>query len=225
MARGVTFALGEFYHLYNRGTDKRVIFKSIRDYDRFVLLLLICNQSRSIQFRLRGIRGLTSDIVNAPRGAPLVDIVGYCLMPNHFHIVAKEITEGGISRFMQKLSTAYTMYFNKSNSRSGALLEATFKARHVSDDRYLKYLIGYVHLNPVKLIDRKWKEDGIKDFPRAQRYLDEYRYSSYPDYAGIKRLENMILNRDALPEYFETPKDFKACTMEWVNGGSMPSEV
>ena len=150
-------------------------------------------------------------------GEPLVSISAYCLMPNHFHLLIREIRDGGISKFMQKLTTAYTMYFNIKNERTGALLEGGFKARHADTDEYLKYLISYIHLNPVKLIDPKWKEEGIADTQHAKTYLEQYPYSSYLDYLGKERVQGKILDRASLPEYFESVKDFESNLAEWLN--------
>ena len=138
-------------------------------------------------------------------------------MPNHFHLLVRERTEGGIARFMQKLLTGYTMYFNTINERSGALFQGKYKAEHVDNDRYLKYLIAYIHLNPIQLIEPRWKEVGLKNRARAEQYLNHYRYSSFLDYCGTeKRAEQRILNLEALPEYFVSPNDFRTSVTEWL---------
>lgn len=214
MTRTFSFALGEFYHLYNRGTDKRNVFTSRFDRDRFLALLYLANQDGAVDLKLQG--QTLSEVIQERTGAPLVEIVAYCLMPNHFHLLIRELEEGGISKFMQKLTTGYTMYFNKRHDRSGALFQGTFKATHVADDRYLRYLISYIHLNPIKLIEPKWKETGITDKAHAERYLETYMLSSYLDYLGKKRLEGMILAREALPEYFSSGTEFKTFVTEWL---------
>ncbi len=147
------------------------------------------------------------------RDEQLVDIVAYCLMPNHFHLLVREKAEGGISIFMKKISTAYSMYFNSKNDRSGALFEGRFKAKHINNDEYLRYLISYIHLNPVKLIESKWKEEKIKDVNKASKYLKEYRYSSYQDYLGFNRAESKILELGLFFDYFET---FETFIGEWL---------
>lgn len=112
----------------------------------------------------------------------LVNIGAYCLMPNHFHILVHEKSEGGISKFMLKLSTAYSMYFNKLNDRSGALFQGPFKAKHADNDEYLKYLFAYIHLNPLKIIDPNWRNYGAIDRSKAESYVKNYPYSSFGDY-------------------------------------------
>lgn len=212
MNRRFSFASGEFYHLYNRGTDKRVIFTDEEDYERFISLMFLCNSSRNIVYRDVPI-GLT---YGYERGDTLVDILAYCLMPNHFHLLICGKNDGSASLFMQKLLTAYTMYFNRKYKRTGALFEGTFKAKHADTDEYLKYLFAYIHLNPVKIIDTNWKEYGIKNRSMAQAYLADYRHSSYPDWQGVTRPETAILNRAASPEYFTTTKNFDDFVKEWL---------
>ena len=102
--------------------------------------------------------------------------------------------------FMEKLTTGYSMYFNKAQKRVGALFQGRFKAEHVDRDEYLKYLYAYIHLNPVKLIDPDWKKNGVKDASLVEKYLNEYTYSSYKDHLGISRDTSLILNNKEFPE-------------------------
>jgi putative transposase len=146
-------------------------------------------------------------------------------MPNHFHLLLREVTEGGIALFMQKLTTGYTMYFNKRHERSGSLFEGTYKARHADEDCYLRYLISYIHLNPIKLFDHKWKENGIQDRVGAERFLEKYEYSSYLDYFGKKRLQSKLLEQDIGLELFESLGDFKQCTAEWLTYSAEQNKV
>jgi len=211
MARKFKFSIGEYYHLYNRGTDKRLIFMDDTDKNHFIKLLFLCNSARN--FVSRDIpRGSTYVY---ERGEPLVEIVAYCLMPNHFHLLVHEKEDHGTSLFMQKLLTAYSMYFNTKQARTGTLFEGKFKAKHADTDEYLKYLLAYIHLNPVKLVEPKWKESGIQDRVIAQEFLNDYKYSSYLDWKGEVRSESKIINREALPEYFAEAKDFDAFMNDW----------
>ena len=226
MSRNLSIESGEFYHLYNRGTDKRNIFSTETDFDRFTALLYLCNTTEPVHvYDIQKSRGRTSlELLigtEVEQREDLVDICAYCLMPNHFHLLVYEKEEQGISRFMQKLMTGYTMYFNRMNERSGALFQGTFKATHVDEDRYLKYLISYIHLNPVKLVDPQWRKNGIQDRRSAEKYLQQYRYSSYLDYCsrGLtsrKRIESKILNKEPLPDYFDDVRDFKTEIADWL---------
>ena len=215
MSRNLVFAPDEYYHLYNRGTEKRKIFLDRADWDRFVKLLYLCNASESVQ--ISADRFTYAECFAHERGEPLIAIGAYCLMPNHFHLLVREIEEGGISKFMQKLLTAYTMYFNTKYQRSGALFQGKFKAMHVASDRHLKYLYTYIHLNPVTRIDPKWKERGATDRRKAKAYLADYKHSSYADYMGTKRVEGKVLSRDTFPGYF-SGNDFSWMIDEWLGG-------
>lgn len=198
------FVVDEWYHCYNRGVDKRKIFEDVRDYERFLLGLFVGNSEIPVHIsNLKSSRlqeALNDDSLE--RGDPLVEIGAYCLMPNHFHLLIRETTEGGIAKFMQKLCTGYTMYFNTKYERTGALLSGTFKSKHVSDDRYLKHLVSYIHLNPAELFNPKWKI-GQENPHKIKKNLEEYRYSSLPDFFGQKRLESSIIG-ETLFDLYET---------------------
>src|SRR3989344_6748269 len=118
--RDVPFAWGEWYHCYNRGVEKRITFEDTRDYHRFLELLYLANDEMPLRREDVGELAL-GDVLLTPRGKRLVAIGAFCLMPNHFHLVLKEIVEGGITSFMRKMGTAYTLYFNARHGRGGNL--------------------------------------------------------------------------------------------------------
>lgn len=204
----------EFYHIYNRGTEKRKIFLTKRDYDRFVELLYLCNSKEKVHLQIQ--KYSSKDIFNIPRNNTLIDINAYCLMPNHFHLLLHEKEESGISKFMQKLLTAYTMYFNKKYKRTGVLFQGKFKSAHIDNDNYLKYLIAYIHLNPIKIIEPDWKDIGVKNLSKAKKFLDDYPYSSFIDFTNKNRKENKIITKDSLPDYFENVTDFRKNMEDWL---------
>lgn len=214
--RKVPFVLGEYYHIYNRGNSKQKIFLSKKDYERFVALLYIANTRDSFNFFDLQKSG---DIFSHKIEDGLVSIGAYCLMPNHFHILITPLSEDGLSKFMQKLSTAYSMYFNETHKRTGGLFEGKFKSQHISSDKQLKYNFSYIHLNPVKLIDSKWKEDGLKNLKTTLEYLHTYPYSSFLDYLEEKRKERLILNFSNFPNYFSSKKVFEKEIFDWLNYG------
>lgn len=204
--RKQSFAPNEFYHLYNRGTEKRIIFKDIKDYKHFLFLMYICNTIKSIELRKIG--------ENFDRGETLIDIGAYCLMPNHFHILVHEKIEGGISKYMLKLMTSYSMYFNKKYKRTGKLYEEKFKSTHVNTDRYLKYLYSYIHLNPAKLIDKGWKENKSKNTRQLLEYISTYFYSSFQEYSNSNF---KIIDPQPFPSYFKNIDEHKKELFEWLN--------
>ena len=209
--RKISFAPNEYYHVYNRGNSKQVIFKEKIDYTRFIKLLFLSNGSNSFKIQFLG-----KDPYDFERGEQLVDIGAYCLMPNHFHLILKQKPNGSISRFMQKLSTGYSMYCNNKYKREGTLFEGRFKAEHVDNDRYLKYLFSYIHLNPVNIIDASWKEDGIKNKSNAFKFIKDYQFSSFQDYIGVDRSQTKIVNIKAFPDYFQNKKSFEEELFDWL---------
>lgn len=212
--RKVAFVPGEYYHVYNRGNSKQKIFLDRKDYQRFIDLLYAVNSSEKFNFS-DSIKGIS--VYELEKNPRLVAIGAYCLMPNHFHILITPLSEEGMTKFMQKLSTAYVMYFNGKYQRAGALFEGKFKAEHVDNDVRLKYLFSYIHLNPIKLIQKDWKEVGLKQKQQAVAYLKSYLYSSFVDYLGKNRLENIIISKSNFPSYFPSTKDFIEEIMTWIN--------
>ena len=209
MSRNLTFSIGEYYHIYNRGAHKEPIFLNHSDHYRFLVLLYLKNNIEKVCLADRRHHDTYEGFFDIYRSSSLVDIGAYCLMPNHFHILVREKIEGGISIFMHKLSTAYTMYFNKRYGHSGTVFQGTFKVKHVADDSYLKQLLVYIHLNPVELYQSDWKENGISNKTNATDFLVTHEYSSYPDYLGKVRPQNAILNKSAFPNYFGNVNDFE----------------
>lgn len=217
MNRKTAFVPENYFHIYNRGIEKRNIFLDYNDYRRFLVLLYLCNNTEPVDLRnLIDNKGLTfEEMFNIKRKEILVDIGSYCLLPNHIHVLIKPRIEKGVSLFMQKLFTAYTMYFNKKNIRTGRLFESTFKAKIIERDEHLKYLFAYIHLNPVKLIEPEWKENGIKNFDKAKKFLNNYGWSSYLSYLQPERNDS-LLSKKSFPEYFDNAKEFNDFIDEWL---------
>ncbi len=217
--RKQSFVEGEFYHIYNRGNSKQIIFLDDQDRERFVKLLYLCNSEKNINFRDDIVeKGI--DAFDFDRGEEIVSIGAWVLMPNHFHVYITPratLGEKGVSLFMNKLSTAYSMYFNRKYKRTGSLYEGKFKSTHVKSDEQAKYNFSYIHLNPVKLIDPLWKENGIQDIKKALEFLDTYRWGSYLDYKGLKRQENKIISQEDFPDYFSDKKVFEEEIFDWLN--------
>jgi len=224
--RKVSFAEGEYYHIYSRGNSKQDIFFDDHDRDRFTKLLYLCNSEKSVDFREDIVRK-NIDAWDFERGDRLVSIGVWVLMGNHFHLYLtvnphrgvrkQDFRKNEISEFMHKVLTSYSKYINAKYKRTGGLFEGKFKDVHVIGDNQAKYLFSYIHLNPIKFIDRDWKVNGVKDWKKSIEFLKQYRWSSYLDYKGISRPESKIINPEDFPSYFQNMKDFDSEIIEWLN--------
>ena len=152
--RKVPFENGEFYHVYNRGVDKRVVFEDLADSRRFLRSMIAFNDeypagSLFLHNRLHGDSGSTATIPKTEEETkkPLVNIVAYCLNPNHFHLLLEQVSDGGVSEFMKRVSGGYTWYFNNKYGRTGSLFQGRFKSVHVKSNEYLLHLSVYINLN------------------------------------------------------------------------------
>jgi putative transposase len=205
------FVPGEYYHLYNRGNSKQVIFRNKTDYHHFIKLLYLVNSKENLIFR-----DLYKDFNTGRSGDRLVYIGAYCLMPDHFHLIVTQPDKGNISKFMQKLLTAYSMYFNAKYSHTGSLFEGKFRSKYINSNRHMRHLFSYVLLNPIKLINKDWREEGIEDREEAINFLNKYDYSSFKDSIGRQRLENKVINRGHFPDYFYNPEVVTEDIFEWI---------
>ncbi len=223
----------EYYHIYNRGSNKMNIFNDEEDYSRFIKLLYLCNSKKKINFRT-DIFEKKIDIWEFDKGEPIVSIGAYTLMPNHFHIyitgsrskASGDMSENtnSITIFLQKLSTAYAKYFNYKYKRTGSLFESKFKSTHIKDEIQAKYLFSYIHLNPIKIIDKTWKDSGIKNTFEALSFLANYKWSSYLDFKDIDRKEKIIINQSNFLNYFPIKNSFDKEILEWFSRSKASGE-
>lgn len=189
-----------YYHIYNRGVDKRQIFMADEDRQRFLHDLWEFNDKNDVSPFIRRLPKSSMPVgyptpnskVTPKIREQLVEIVCFCLMPNHFHLLVKQIKDDGISLYMKKLGTGYSCYFNNKYERSGALFQGRFKSKHIDNDAYLTHLTKYIHLNPVDLIEPEWKEKGLANPLAAKDFLKNYSWSSFKDYVGIKNYPSLI---------------------------------
>ena len=167
--RKTEFFEGEYYHIYNRGVEKRNIFTDKYDYVRLIKTLRLFNTEKPTGglHYLELQENLYSDLVATK--TPLVTIVAYCLNPNHYHLILREEVSGGISKFIKKVIGGYVWYYNKRHDRSGSLFQGPFKAVHVDSNEYLLYLSAYVNTN---------------NFIHNYRDDKSWPYSSWLDYIG-----------------------------------------
>ncbi len=228
MNRNTPLISGETYHIYNRGAHKGDIFKESSDYDRFLLLLYLSNRNKPVNLRnlLEKHKGLTFARLlelESP-GTPLVDLFAYALMPNHFHVVLRQKTDGGISAFMQKICTAYSMHYNLKHQHSGTLFQGRFKSSHVNTEPYFRWIFAYVHLNPLELIEPGWKEGKVNNSTAARKFMAEYRYGSYQDYSIGERPERAILAYDDAPDFLKTQNDLEEALEDFERGRVLHAE-
>ncbi len=196
-SRRVQFTEGEYYHIYNRGVDKRIIYTSHSEYVRFMAYLVMMNSKQTVRAdTFLSYSSRTPRDVLSYRIEPLVAIGAFCLMPNHFHLLLTPLCEKGIERFMHRIGTAYTMFFNTAHERSGSLFQGTYKAVHTSTDRHLKYLYSYIHLNPA---NEKYESS------KALSTALTYKYSSMSEY--VTR-DFAICDPEKFPKYFMTKQEF-----------------
>lgn len=193
--RDVPFAVGEWYHCYNRSVENRIAFEDTRDYQRFLELLYLANDTAPLRRDDIGNHKF-EDVLTIPRGKKLVAIGAFCLMPNHFHLVLKEVSEGGITAFMRKIGTAYAVYFNSRYERAGNLFLKPFRSRHVSTDQYFQHLINYVHCNPAALYEPAWKTSHVVDPQFLGERIAAYPYSSLSAHAGAQTPTKAILDSE-----------------------------
>ncbi|MBI4101248.1 transposase [Candidatus Microgenomates bacterium] len=174
-----------FYHVYNRGVEKRQIFLEDEDYNVF-LNLFKRHLSRSA---IKDFRGRTYQNLSKA-----IELLAYCLMPNHFHLLFYQRDDKAMTDLMRRVSTAYSLYFNKKYSRVGGLFESVFKASDVDNERYLWHISRYIHINPL-------------DFGFS---LDEYPFSSYGYYIGKKQADWIKPKRilELHKEYGESYREF-----------------
>lgn len=144
---------------------------------------------------------------NWPEKDPLVKILSYCLMPNHFHLILKEIREGGISKFMHKFGIGYTNYFNLKYQEVGRVFQGPFKAKLILDQKYLEYLFVYVQVINVLELFPKGIEAISQNLDEAIEFVNNYSFSSHPDYAGLRN--SLIIDKDILGKIFFRPENYK----------------
>jgi len=219
MLRSTPLVTDEIYHIFNRGAHKQAIFTSVEDYRRFQIGLHLANHSKSVLVRdVLEAQKYREPFSGYPADKSLVNVLAYSLMPNHFHLVLRQKSDEGITRFMKKVGVGYSMYFNIKYGHSGTLLQGPFKSSHVDTDPYHKWLFAYVHLNPVSIAEPEWKEKGIQDTQRAQKFLSGYRWSSYFDYYTSQRPERAILAHEEGIQHIEKQKDIQALLASYGHG-------
>lgn len=205
--RAIAFRNGYIYHLFNRGVDRRSIFFTPRDYERFIALIeyyrfhhVHKSYSHYLALSLEE-RSLFRQTLNQKPMA--IDILAYCLMPNHFHILVKQKADGGIHTFLSNIANGFAKYINTKRKRVGPLYQGPFKAVLVETDEQLFHLSRYIHLNPVVSSIVSTKE------------LATYPWSSLPDYIGST--EQSFVERGLILSHFKNMQAYKDFVYDQIN--------
>lgn len=220
-------ANNEIYHIVIRGVDGRDIFRDQSDYYRAIHDLFEFNDTKPAAWQHRRFNRNQSEIRSRTIGDKgerpprdfIVNILAFCLMPNHIHLLLRQIQDSGISFFMRKFGVGYAGYFNRRHERSGYLFQGRFRATHIKTDNQLKTVFVYIHTNPAILVDPKWKEGGIKDTGKTIEFIENYKWSSYPDYLGKHNLPS-VTQRDFFNEIMKR-EEWQKYVNEWIEYKSM----
>jgi len=212
------FVENQIYHIYNRGVEKRDIFLDDKDYLRFIHDLFEFND-RDPAFNVayyfnsksKEVKSQYLEKERKPRKL-LVEILLFTLMPNHFHLLLKQKQENGIVKFMQKLGTGYTNYFNKKYDRVGGLSQGRFKAVLINEEAHLIHIPFYFHTNPIDLI---YGSSTSIDWRGQIEFLENYRWSSFLDYIGKKNFPS-VTSRKFLLEFWGGEKEYRKETEKWL---------
>lgn len=194
--RKENLAIGEHYHIYNRGADKRDIFLDPSDSKRFLRSLVEFNTLKPIGSLYEN--SFKKERENSP---PLVNIICYCLNPNHFHLVLEQTSENGISKLFHKLAAGYTSFFNKKYKRTGVLFQGAFRAKHIADNDYLLRVSAYVNAN-----DKIHKLDGSV----ARVVRSSLKEFTEPENAPV------ICKKDVVLEQFDSPTEYQNYVEELI---------
>jgi putative transposase len=183
----------DFYHLINRGVDKREVFAKDGDYIRFIHDMYVFNDTQSAPNYTVKARTATR------KRNLLVRIHAFSLMPNHYHILVSPVQDGGLSLFMRKLNMGYAKYFNEKYGRTGVLWQGTFRKILIQHDSHFKYIPYYIHLNPLDLTHSQWRSGNLHNPKNALEALQKYRWSSYLDYNGVRNFPSILHTSDLRP--------------------------
>lgn len=184
------FVKGEFYHIYAHGISDLEIFRNKRDYQRFLTLLFSANGTKTIPRLDRCIDlNLVWDIINnkIDLGKTLVDIVCFCLMPTHFHLLLGERGNANISKYLHRILVSHSKYFNLKYERRGHLFENKFNSKHIDSNEYLLILSSYIHKNSKE---------------------EKYPWSSYQDFISENRWQH-LLKKNIIEDQFKNPQEYK----------------
>ena len=215
---------GNIYHILSRGVDKRKLFLDEEDFMRFIHNLFEFNDAQPLPNN-------TYLFKTNPSGFPspnierqqkqrrprilLAEMLTFCLMKNHYHLLVRARSKEWLTLFMRRLNMGYANYFNLKYKRAGALFEGRYKCIAVDNDAHFIHLPFYIHCNPLDYFAPNWRERDVKDYKKAFAYLENYRWSSFPDYIGKKNFPS-VTQRDLLLKFFDGPEQYKKSMTSWL---------
>lgn len=208
MARRITpLVTGEHYHVYNRGVARQPVFLTKRNLSRFITTLSYYRFAGPPIKLSRLLRLPTDERERFKRRLSvsdnsLVEIISFALMPNHFHLLLKQVADRGITDFISRVVNSYTRYFNTAHTRVGPVFQGTFKAVHIEADEQMIHLSRYIHLNP--LVSHLVEESVLATYP----------WSSLP--AFLTR-DSTLINTEAILRHFTSPQEYKKFVFDHVD--------
>ena len=206
---------GEIYHIVIRAVDGLKLFRDEKDYLRKIHNLFEFNDINPTKWQYRHYENGSRDIRERAKRSLLSEILTFCLMPNHIHLLVRQLVDGGISKFMRKIGAGYGIYYNNKYKRSGHVFQGKYRAVHIESDQQLLTVFVYIHANPVSLIIPGWKEKGIKNVNEAINFLENYKWSSYPDYLRNKNFPSLT-SRDFLTETIGGVESCRELVNNWL---------
>lgn len=218
------FNNGDVVHITLRAIDNNLLFKNIEDYFRGIFTIYELNNSNpvTIQERRKARKSFKNKMYRVPDSIRfederdlLVDILCFCFMPNHIHLLLKQVKDGGIIKFMSKTGVGYGGYFNRKHNRKGHVFQDRFNAVPITTDEQLKIVVAYICTNPLSLKYHEWKKIRIDNPERAHNFLEKYKWSSYPDLIGIKNFPS-VTQRDFIIETMGGPEKCRDFIKYWI---------
>jgi putative transposase len=216
------FTVGSIVHVLNRGAKKLPIYRQKGDLWRILFNLFYLNNQSvpdnwARELEKQGILANLQWPSDWGQKKPLVSILAFTIMPNHFHFVLKEIKDRGIKEFMHKFTMAYSKFINAKYDESGSLFQGPYKSQTVQTDEYLRYLAVYIMVkNTFELYPNGGLQGAIQDFNKAYEWAIEYPFTSLGDYAGTRH--SSIIQKDILGEIFISPAEFKEFAKDCLLG-------
>ncbi len=214
----VPFGDKEYYHIFNRGAHKSELFKNSRDYFRFLSNIYNFNDAN---FNPQNYKYEESKnvVTQKEKRMEIVDIIAWCLMPNHYHLLLRQKNEKGITKFMRRLGTGFTMYINIKYKHSGHIFEGPFKYKHINHDTQLQHLTRYIHLNPLDIYDPNWRRKGTRNTEDSKNFILNYQWSSLNDYLGNKKYHHLLSPVTKEIVFTQKPKRYIEFLCEWMIKG------